>query len=122
VASVKPTKHGRNGEGLSISYDPETPSPGSFRVINNSLDELIRWAYRIKRYQIVGPRWLNDDSVSFDIDARMDPSTSRPQVRLMLQALLEDRFKLAFHRETRTFPVYELLGAKGPKLSIQAVT
>ncbi|HKE26568.1 MAG TPA: TIGR03435 family protein [Bryobacteraceae bacterium] len=118
VASVKPTQHGRNGEGLSISYDPEMPSPGSFRVINNSLEELIRWAYRIKHYQIVGPQWLNDDSASFDIEAKMDPTTSRAQVRLMLQALLEDRFKLTFHRETRSSPVYELLPAKGgPKMA-----
>jgi len=118
VASVKPTQHGRNGEGLSISYDPEMPSPGSFRVINNSLEELIRWAYRIKHYQIVGPPWLNDDSASFDIEAKMDPTTSRAQVRLMVQSLLEDRFRLAFHRETRTFPVYELLAANGgPKLA-----
>ena len=118
VASVKPTQHGRNGEGLSISYDPEMPSPGSFRIINNSLEELIRWAYRIKHYQIVGPQWLNDDSASFDIEAKMNPTATRAQVRLMLQALLEERFRLALHRETRTFPVYELLAAKGgPKLA-----
>ncbi len=35
----------------------------------------------------------------------------------MMQALLEDRFQLKLHRETREAPVYELVAAKGsPKL------
>jgi uncharacterized protein (TIGR03435 family) len=35
----------------------------------------------------------------------------------MLARLLQERFGLVLHRETRTFPVYELLVAKdGPKL------
>ena len=113
VASVKPTQHGRNAEGLSISYDPDTPSPGTFTVTNNSLDELIRWAYRVKEYQISGPAWLNDDSESFDIEAKMPPATSKAQLRLMMRTLLEERFKLSLHRETRGLPIYELLVAKG---------
>jgi uncharacterized protein (TIGR03435 family) len=39
------------------------------------------------------------------------------QLRLMLQALLADRFKLAFHRQSKEIPVYALvLGKNGPKL------
>jgi uncharacterized protein (TIGR03435 family) len=35
----------------------------------------------------------------------------------MMQALLEDRFKLKLHRETRGYPVYELtVASNGPKL------
>src|SRR5207253_8749683 len=41
-----------------------------------------------------------------------DPSTSSPQA-LMLQSLLEDRFRLKVHHETRELPVYELVIAKG---------
>lgn len=118
VASIKPTQHGRNAEGLGISDDPQVPSPGRFTVINNSLAELIRWAYRVKEYQVSGPPWLNDDSASFDIEARMLPGTPKAQLRLMLQSLLQERFKLALHRETRTLPVYELvIGKGGPKLA-----
>jgi uncharacterized protein (TIGR03435 family) len=40
-----------------------------------------------------------------------------PQVRLMLQVLLEDRFQLKVHRETKELPVYVLtVGENGPKL------
>jgi len=113
VASVKPTQHGRNAEGLSISSDPETPSPVTFTVTNNSLDELIRWAYRVKKYQVSEPAWLNDDSECFDIEAKTPPGTPKAQLRLMMGTLLEQQFKLALHRETRMLPVYELLVARG---------
>jgi uncharacterized protein (TIGR03435 family) len=33
--------------------------------------------------------------------------------RRRLQTLLQDRFKLAVHRETRELPIYELTVAKG---------
>jgi uncharacterized protein (TIGR03435 family) len=112
VASVKPTRHGRV-DGLSISDDPAISSPGTFTATNNSLLELIRWAYRVKEYQVSGPGWMNDDTVCFDIEAKMPPGTRVAQARLMLQTLLRDRFRLAFHRETRTLPVYELVIAKG---------
>lgn len=117
VASVKPTEHGRNAAGLSVSSDPQATSPGTFTVTNNSLDELIRWAYNVKEYQLSGPNWLNDDSECFDIRAKMPPDTPKDQLRSMMQALLEDRFKLALHRETRTLPIYELhLAKNGAKL------
>jgi uncharacterized protein (TIGR03435 family) len=115
VASVKFTTHGRK-DGLSRSSQL-IPSPGRFTAENSSLDELIRFAYELKDYQMVGPPWLNDDSECFDIEAKGPAGSSQAQVRLMLQALLAGRFRLMVHRETRTQPVYELVAAKGgPKL------
>jgi uncharacterized protein (TIGR03435 family) len=39
------------------------------------------------------------------------------QMNLMMQSLLEDRFQLKFHRETKEMPIYALTIAKGgPKL------
>jgi hypothetical protein len=49
VASIKPTRHGRDSQGLSISDDPKATTPATFQAINNSLGELIRWAYRVKK-------------------------------------------------------------------------
>jgi uncharacterized protein (TIGR03435 family) len=111
VASVKSTTHGqRDKDGVSHSSQ-NIHSPGRFTAENSSLDELIRFAYQLYDYQLVGPRWLNDDSVCFDIEAKGPAGSSQAQVRLMLQALLVERFKLAVHRETRTLPVYELVSA-----------
>ena len=63
-----------------------------------------------------GPDWIHSEM--FEIDARSDghPSTLMMEGPMM-QAVLEDRFKLKIHRETRQGPVYELaLGKGSPKL------
>ncbi len=49
----------------------------------------------------------------FNIDATFPADTPPPQVRLMLQSLLGDRFKLVLHKETRQLPMYSLVLAKG---------
>src|SRR5215469_16940627 len=108
VASIKPTAHKRDANGFSQNDDPQIPSPGTFSVINNSLAELIRWAYRLKDYQFEGPNWLEDDSASFDIQAKAAPETAKAQMRVLLQSLLQSRFRLAFHWQTKTMPIYEL--------------
>jgi len=116
VASVRPTQHGRTIDGFSRS-SIDTPSPGRLVAENSSLDELLRFAFQVKHYQIAGPNWLNDDSECFDIVAKAPPGTSEREMRAMLQSLLSDRFKLGLHRETRVLPVYKLVVAKnGPKL------
>ncbi len=82
-----------------------------------SLRYFIQNAYDLKPFQISGgPSWIN--SAHYDIDAKADGDPNRSQRRLMMQALLQDRFKLKVHRETRQLPVYELIVAKGgPKLA-----
>jgi uncharacterized protein (TIGR03435 family) len=56
----------------------------------------------------------------FDIAARSDGRPTKDQMRLMMQALLADRFKLIAHYETRHAPVFALMLAKpgqtGPRL------
>src|SRR5262245_61875245 len=118
VASVKFTAHGRTADGWSHSSVSIT-SPGTFTATNGSLEELIRWAYQVKKYQISGPAWLNDDAECFDVAAKTSPEMKDLQIRQMVQTLLAERFKLALHRETRTLPIYDLLVAKnGPKLMV----
>jgi uncharacterized protein (TIGR03435 family) len=66
-----------------------------------------------------GPTWI--DSTYFDIAAKADGAPVGSMVGPMLQALLEDRFRLQVHREKKDAPVYLLTVAKGgPKL--QATT
>jgi uncharacterized protein (TIGR03435 family) len=64
------------------------------------------------------PKWVITDH--FDIQARADGNPSKDQMRLMMQSLLADRFKLAVHYETRRLPVFALVLAKpgrtGPQL------
>jgi uncharacterized protein (TIGR03435 family) len=77
---------------------------------------MIMFAYDVKDFQISGgPGWANSEP--YDIVAKAEGNATRPQLRLMLRALLEDRFKLSLRHETKEAPVYELVVAKGgPKL------
>jgi uncharacterized protein (TIGR03435 family) len=76
----------------------------------------IQNAYAVKPFQITGgPAWIN--SAHYDIDAKAGGNPNNSQMLLMMQALLEDRFKLKLYHETRDLPVYELTAAKsGVKL------
>jgi uncharacterized protein (TIGR03435 family) len=84
-----------------------------------SLAELIRYAYQVKTFQISGPEWLGSDR--FSIVAKMPPGATREQVPEMMKALLADRFKLTFHRESKDQSVYALTVMKtGLKLTESA--
>jgi len=80
-----------------------------------TLKDLISGAYKVKALQITGPDWLG--SQHFDIAARMPEGSSKDDAPKMLQALLEDRFKVAIHRETQEHTVLALVvGKGGPKM------
>src|SRR5262249_47331225 len=49
----------------------------------------------------------------YDIRAKASGDVRRDELMLMLRALLEDRFKLTVHRETRELPIYVMTTAKG---------
>jgi uncharacterized protein (TIGR03435 family) len=84
-------------------------------IANLSLADLVRIAYRVKPYQVMGPDWMKRDR--FDIVGKLPEGGSQDQVPEMLQALLAQRFKLALHRETKEHAVYALVvGKNGPKL------
>jgi uncharacterized protein (TIGR03435 family) len=107
VASIKPNSSGGNGAYIE-------PLPGGRLVMTNfSVLQLILSAYSIQSYQISGdPPWISTDH--YDIQAKSEGDASVQQMEgPMVQALLEDRFKLVLHRETRQLPVYELTVAKG---------
>jgi uncharacterized protein (TIGR03435 family) len=117
VASIRTTAHGRDANGFSQS-SLGTSGPERFEAQNSSLDELIRYAWNLKEYQVAGPRWLNDDKASFDISAKFAPNTPESQVRLMVRALLAKRFHMISHTETKTVNLFELVADKaGAKLT-----
>ena len=76
-----------------------------------SLKDYVTAAYTVKIYQVVGPDWMGGER--FDIAATLPAGAKQEQVPDMLKALLADRFGMKFHRETRDFPVYGLVAAKG---------
>lgn len=101
----------------SIRYIRVNPRPGGSLVTENApLRLLIQNAYSVQAFQIMGgPGWIQSDG--YNIDAKGDGKANRAQTFLMLRSLLEDRFQLKIHRETKDLPVYALTVAKnGPTL------
>lgn len=94
---------------------------GRFVARNVRLPILIRMAYGFGMYrmedQIIGPEWIRRER--FDIEAKAEgeiPPLRRfapsDELALMLRRLLEDRFNLRVHMESRELPVYALVVAR----------
>jgi uncharacterized protein (TIGR03435 family) len=117
VVSIKksdPNVRIRNAGG--VRGDRLTMSRASLRVL---LQNGYQAPDRTAQLQIIGaPNWIDSDF--YDVQATANCSggaVSRDQVQLMVQSMLEDRFQLKAHMETRELPIYNLVVAKdGPKL------
>jgi len=83
---------------------------GRFVATGFSLKMLVGRGYAVPELRVVGgPSWVDTDR--YDIEAKAPEGPQAP-LQPMLQAMLEDRFKLKVHKETRELPVYELIVAK----------
>src|SRR5204862_3396809 len=78
---------------------------------DGSLAYLVAWAFDLKRYQVSGDGLSGSER--YQIAAKASQPVSVGEMRRMLQALLEERFKLAHHRSKRELVVYALIVAKG---------
>jgi uncharacterized protein (TIGR03435 family) len=82
---------------------------GELTMANVTLSEAVRFAWGINNdAQVAGPDWIKDKAVRFKIDAKAPPDTPRPQILLMLQTLLTERFQLKTHTEQREIAHLEL--------------
>jgi len=107
VASIKPSpQQAPNQAAVGIHIDG-----AQFRSSFFALKDYLGVAYRVRTNQITAPDWASTDK--FDIAAKIPAGVNTDQIPEMLQALLEDRFQLKAHRETKEFPVYALVPAKG---------
>ena len=116
VASIKPAPPGPGN--TTMKFEPG----GRFRATGAPLNALIQLAYGVKDFQVSGrPKWADSESdESYDIVAQpaAGVTLNRDQLKVAIQALLADRFKLKFHRETKDLPIYSLVvGKNGPKLT-----
>ncbi len=129
VASIKVNKIG-NEQSV-----PQNPQPGGrVTLTNRTLRWLVQFAYStlessLHDFQIAGgPDWAESDR--FDVTAKM-PGSPAPGpetanlARVMLRALLAERFQLKVRTEARELPVYALVPARsdgrlGPGLRARA--
>lgn len=112
VASIKPDKAGE----MKITFH-FTPDGVTLEGITAQM--MLTQAFNVEDDRIIGaPGWAKSDR--FDVQAKVAPEDAprldqlqRDERFAMLQPLLEDRFNLKFHHESREMPVYVLVVAKG---------
>jgi uncharacterized protein (TIGR03435 family) len=111
VASIRPS-----AAEVKFEHDGKTETtPGTLRMQDVTVSTCIKWAYSVQDRQISGPEWLQ--SQHYDIIAKADGPATEDEMKLMLRALLADRFKLSFHREGKELRSYVMTVAKsGHKL------
>jgi uncharacterized protein (TIGR03435 family) len=102
VATVKPIDPKISN---SIASATVTIRPGSVYLQGITLGYALEQAYNIQNFQIDGPEWMfwraANDQPRYDIFAKTDPATPLPEMRLMLQHLLVERFKMQVHFEDK---------------------
>ena len=111
-------------EIASVQLSAKSPNPflrvaaphnGRYEIHAASMVDLIRTAYGFDADRILGgPSWLEMNR--FDVVAKVPEMTSADDLKLMLQSLLTNRFKLVIRKETRAVPMYVLLAGKKPLL------
>jgi uncharacterized protein (TIGR03435 family) len=97
---------------------------GGLVTTDGSLINYILFAYKVQdasQYPLLlaqMPKWAQAER--FYVEARPEGTPTKDQIRLMMQSLLADRFKLTLHTETRQLPLYALMldkpGKPGPQL------
>jgi uncharacterized protein (TIGR03435 family) len=86
-------------------------TPDRVRYLGINLKDVMMTAYGLEEHQVVAPDWMNMTDV--DIEATMGVGTTAAQLRVMLQNLLVDRFKLTSHWGTKELPRYSILVGRG---------
>jgi uncharacterized protein (TIGR03435 family) len=110
AASIKPDESGGNYV--------ET-KPGYLNAHSATPATLIMWAYGVQSSQVSGANAAVSgllESARYTIVAKTAGPVPDSELRIMLQTLLAERFKLAFHRDSREIRVLALVVEKnGPK-------
>ena len=119
VASVKPNPDYRQDDPRT--WRPQfTVNPTSVTIRNANLIMLVAWAYDVQRPQVVAPAWVEQQR--YDILAKTGAPTKDEEMQRMCQTLLQDRFKMRLHRETREMEVLALIRPKsGHKMKVSEV-
>src|SRR2546430_2482828 len=100
VASIKPSPLAAEGRvNGRMNSDP-----GRIRLNNVSIQNLLAQAYLTRNFQTQGPSGLAAEH--YDIEAKLPGGPTPEQMPAMFQHLLQERFKLDLHRESRPMNAY----------------
>ncbi|HEV2487340.1 MAG TPA: TIGR03435 family protein [Terracidiphilus sp.] len=124
VASIHPTALGtRPHSNVDLSAEDLALPLGDRFSAAGALGMYIQFAYKLSVFQDRAafdhlPKWATAEI--FDIEAKA-PKTdpTKDQMRLMMQSLLADRFKLIVHFESHDVPVMDLVLVQPGKLGLR---
>jgi len=109
----------------SIGLNDDPTHAGGLFTADAPLTTYISFAYKLsQQHNMLShlPDWAK--SKHFEIQARAPAGTTKDQMRLMMQSLLAERFKLAIHFETQDTPVLMMTlaspGKMGTRLRLHA--
>ncbi len=118
--SIQAAKPGNSMARVAMMFNRD-----GFTGRNLTLEGLLRVAYGVQNDQIVGiPDWAKSEKYDIDVRAAGEPVNDGndpagigiEKLKLMMQAVLADRFKLTLHTESKQLPIYALVvGEDGPK-------
>lgn len=115
VASIRPSQTPQ-GKGLPSLREDINTSPDTLTLRNVTLATTIRYAYKLSAYELNNPQDLS--GMRFDITGKASAAASEDQLRLMLQSLLAERFKLVFHRQAQDIAGFAIVkGKSAPKIT-----
>ena len=113
VASIKPHIGGQISllDANAGAGRPRVQPGGRFEGDRITVEQLLWFAYDgLREYQFLGlPDWGRTDR--FVITATAPSNSSIDQVRLMVRSLLQDRFKMSAHMESRDMQLHALVFA-----------
>jgi len=114
VATVRPTAGPI--PGVPAMFGQQQTTPDTLNVRHTALIEFIRRSFSIVDQQLTGaPDWIRDER--FDIVAKAAKPATDAELWSMVRPLLEERFKLKYHHESREASGLAMVVAKnGPKL------
>jgi len=80
---------------------------------------LVRHAYNLKDFQLSGgPSWMYDRDTQFNVRATFEGEATDQRIRVMLRALLAQRFALKVHSAQKAGSIFELsVAGAGAKLT-----
>jgi uncharacterized protein (TIGR03435 family) len=113
---VRPSNPYMPGTGYGFEQ-PTDLTHVRFRAMNNTVADMISFAYGVQAKQIIdGPRWI--DTERYDITANVVSAQIPPeQVQAMLRRMLADHFGIRVHPARRNLQVYVLsVGPEGHHL------
>jgi uncharacterized protein (TIGR03435 family) len=95
------------------------PSPTGLSVLGANLKYCLQWAYNLKSWQISGPDWISTER--YEIVAKTAEPVEVDQLKLLLRALLTERFRMTVRLEKKEAPVMAIVRGPGePKLKPSA--